>query len=123
MMAGAPSPLSPTMIPKVLYDSTPGIPVFNPAFRSQSSVFISGQVCFPILRDVGDVGDFKPCGRKIAALQIVIVSDRRPPGVERSKSAKPTSRPSACVPQPETPPPIALLLKTKAKVQFERPVK
>jgi hypothetical protein len=41
-MECAPSPLSLTMILKVLYDSIPGIP-FQPVFRSVLSVFISGQ--------------------------------------------------------------------------------
>jgi hypothetical protein len=55
---------------------------------------------FPISRDVGDPGDDQEAARrKIAAPQLVIVSERRPPGAERSKSAKPTTRPSACVPQ------------------------
>jgi hypothetical protein len=57
-------------------------------------------------------------GWKFAAPQPVIVpaAGRRPspersrrgaaqPGVERSKSAKPTLRPSACVPQPDPHPP------------------
>jgi hypothetical protein len=57
----------------------------------------------------------------IAAQQIVIVSDRRSPGAERSKSAKPTLQPSACVPQPD-PTPIDALLQTKAKVQFDKTV-
>jgi hypothetical protein len=57
---------------------------------------------FQISGDDGDVGDhaIKAARRKFAAPQTVIVSDRRLPGVERSKSAKPTLQPSACVPQP-----------------------
>jgi len=37
----------------------------------------------------------------------------RQPGVERSKSAKPTLQPSACVLQPTTPPPIRLCWKQR----------
>ena len=44
------------------------------------------------------------------------------PGVERSKSAKPTLQPSAYVPSASPPPPIDVLLKTKAKPQFDRAV-
>ena len=55
----------------------------------------------------------KAARRTFAAPQTVIVSDRRLPGAERSKLAKPTLQPSACVLQPETHPGVSVLLQTK----------
>jgi hypothetical protein len=83
----------------------------------RSSVLIRGKVfafAFPITRDVGD--------HKFAAPQTVHRERAAQPGVERSKTAKPTLQPSACVPSASDPTPHSVLLKTKAKVQFERTV-
>lgn len=44
------------------------------------------------------------------------------PGVERSKSAKPTFAALCLCPSAATPTPHSVLLKTKAKVQFDRAV-
>ena len=65
---------------------------------------------------------FGLAGWKFAAPQTVIVSDRRLPGAERSKSAKTTLQPSACLPRYIAHPGVGLLLKTKAQPQFDRTV-
>lgn len=44
------------------------------------------------------------------------------PGVERSKPAKPTLCPSACVPSARDPPPIDAMLKAKGKPKFDSTV-
>src|SRR5882724_1301093 len=58
--------------------------------------------------------------RKFAAPQTVIVSDRRLPGVERSRLAKPTSAALCLRPSARCPPPIDVLLQIKTQVQFDR---
>src|SRR5579864_234084 len=60
--------------------------------------------------------------RNFAAPQTVILKER--PLLPRMKDLnwRATLQPSACVLQPQTPPPLEVLIKTKGKVQFDRAV-
>src|SRR4029077_13984974 len=82
-----------TRISKGLYNATPEIPYFNPAFRDHSHPYQRSGFAFLISRDVGDYA------RSRRFLQ-----------------------PSACVFQPDPHPGVDVLLITKAQPQFDRAV-